>query len=209
MKVFKKKFACWGKDSDPHFQDHKSFWSHKTVEIKVFLNFLACWRKDPDPLCQDSKSFWSHKTVEIKIFLNYFACWWKDPDPDFQDNKSFWSHKTVFLNCLACWWKDPDPRIFLAWRCFCFETECASLTVTLVVTLRKFLSLLFSIWYFQVNITPDYTLSAFVFYRPETGFTDIVSYFENHYYRKDVKSSHFCFGFNNFFELKRQSQSFS
>ncbi len=27
--------------------------------------------------------------------------------------------------------------------------------MTLVVTLRKFLSLLFSIWYFQVNITPD------------------------------------------------------
>ena len=29
---------------------------------------------------------------------------------------------------------------------FVLTTECASLTVTLVVTLRKFLSLLFSIW---------------------------------------------------------------
>ena len=30
---------------------------------------------------------------------------------------------------------------------FVLTSECASLTVTLVVTLRKFISLLFSIWY--------------------------------------------------------------
>ncbi|XP_023333120.1 UDP-xylose and UDP-N-acetylglucosamine transporter [Eurytemora carolleeae] len=36
---------------------------------------------------------------------------------------------------------------------FVLTTECASLTVTLVVTLRKFLSLLFSIWYFQNPFT--------------------------------------------------------
>merc|ERR1712200_397284 len=35
---------------------------------------------------------------------------------------------------------------------FVLTTECASLTVTLVVTLRKFLSLLFSIWYFSESI---------------------------------------------------------
>ena len=34
---------------------------------------------------------------------------------------------------------------------FILTTECASLTVTLVLTLRKFCSLLFSIWYFQVT----------------------------------------------------------
>eukprot|EP00088_Acartia_fossae_P070784 TRINITY_DN9563_c0_g1_i3.p1 TRINITY_DN9563_c0_g1~~TRINITY_DN9563_c0_g1_i3.p1 ORF type:complete len:334 (-),score=25.67 TRINITY_DN9563_c0_g1_i3:557-1558(-) len=36
---------------------------------------------------------------------------------------------------------------------FVLTTECASLTVTLVVTLRKFLSLLFSIWYFKNPFT--------------------------------------------------------
>lgn len=32
---------------------------------------------------------------------------------------------------------------------FKLTSECTSLTVTLVVTLRKFISLLFSIWYFE------------------------------------------------------------
>lgn len=32
---------------------------------------------------------------------------------------------------------------------FILTTECTSLTVTLIVTLRKFLSLLFSIFYFK------------------------------------------------------------
>jgi len=36
---------------------------------------------------------------------------------------------------------------------FVLTTECASLTVTLVVTLRKFLSLLFSILYFNNPFT--------------------------------------------------------
>lgn len=36
---------------------------------------------------------------------------------------------------------------------FVLTTECASLTVTLVVTLRKFISLLFSIVYFQNPFT--------------------------------------------------------
>merc|ERR1719273_2297372 len=36
---------------------------------------------------------------------------------------------------------------------FILTTECASLTVTLVVTLRKFGSLLFSIWYFNNAFT--------------------------------------------------------
>merc|ERR1711997_1286429 len=36
---------------------------------------------------------------------------------------------------------------------FILTTECASLTVTLVVTLRKFASLLFSIWYFNNPFT--------------------------------------------------------
>jgi len=36
---------------------------------------------------------------------------------------------------------------------FILTTECASLTVTLVLTLRKFCSLLFSIWYFQNSFT--------------------------------------------------------
>jgi len=37
---------------------------------------------------------------------------------------------------------------------FILTTECQSLTVTLVLTLRKFCSLLFSIWYFQNSFTP-------------------------------------------------------
>ncbi|XP_004856368.1 UDP-xylose and UDP-N-acetylglucosamine transporter [Heterocephalus glaber] len=47
---------------------------------------------------------------------------------------------------------------------FILTTECASLTVTLVVTLRKFVSLIFSILYFQNPFTPWHWLGTlFVF----------------------------------------------
>ena len=57
----------------------------------------------------------------------------------------------------------PSMLVYLALNCltqyicisavFILTTECASLTVTLVLTLRKFMSLLFSIWYFQNPFT--------------------------------------------------------
>merc|ERR1712141_314327 len=43
---------------------------------------------------------------------------------------------------------------------FILTTECASLTVTLVVTLRKFGSLLFSIWYFNNPFTTYHWLGT-------------------------------------------------
>merc|ERR1711922_19498 len=43
---------------------------------------------------------------------------------------------------------------------FILTTECASLTVTLVVTLRKFGSLLFSIWYFHNPFTIHHWLGT-------------------------------------------------
>ncbi|XP_006861209.1 PREDICTED: UDP-xylose and UDP-N-acetylglucosamine transporter [Chrysochloris asiatica] len=47
---------------------------------------------------------------------------------------------------------------------FILTTECTSLTVTLMVTLRKFVSLIFSIWYFQNPFTPWHWLGTlFVF----------------------------------------------
>ena len=47
---------------------------------------------------------------------------------------------------------------------FILTTECTSLAVTLVVTLRKFVSLLFSIVYFQNAFTPVHWLgTALVF----------------------------------------------
>jgi len=47
---------------------------------------------------------------------------------------------------------------------FILTTECASLTVTLVITLRKFASLLFSIWYFHNPFTPHHWIgTALVF----------------------------------------------
>jgi len=47
---------------------------------------------------------------------------------------------------------------------FVLTTECTSLTVTLVVTLRKFLSLIFSIFYFQNPFTSSHWMgTVFVF----------------------------------------------
>ncbi|CAG0901453.1 unnamed protein product [Darwinula stevensoni] len=59
-----------------------------------------------------------------------------------------WTHAKVLLGylCLSC--------------VFTLTTECTSLTVTLVVTLRKFLSLVFSILYFSNPFTPAHWAGA-------------------------------------------------
>jgi len=56
---------------------------------------------------------------------------------------------------------------------FVLTTECASLTVTLVVTLRKFLSLLFSIWYFANPFTALHWLGTILVFGGTILFSDI------------------------------------
>jgi len=68
-------------------------------------------------------------------------------------------------------------NIFTQYLCisavFVLTTECASLTVTLVVTLRKFLSLLFSIWYFNNPFTTLHWLGTVLVFGGTLLFSDI------------------------------------
>ena len=59
---------------------------------------------------------------------------------------------------------------------FVLTTECASLTVTLVLTLRKFCSLLFSIWYFQNPFTPLHWVGTGLVFGGIVLFSDIPGY---------------------------------
>ena len=56
---------------------------------------------------------------------------------------------------------------------FTLTSECASLTVTLVVTLRKFLSLLFSIWYFSNPFTAYHWLGTALVFSGTLLFSDV------------------------------------
>ncbi|XP_069551280.1 UDP-xylose and UDP-N-acetylglucosamine transporter [Brachyistius frenatus] len=58
---------------------------------------------------------------------------------------------------------------------FILTTECASLTVTLVVTLRKFLSLIFSILYFQNPFTPWHWAGTAVVFLGTLLYTEVWS----------------------------------
>ncbi|XP_074532876.1 UDP-xylose and UDP-N-acetylglucosamine transporter [Halichoeres trimaculatus] len=58
---------------------------------------------------------------------------------------------------------------------FILTTECASLTVTLVVTLRKFLSLIFSILYFQNPFTAWHWVGTFVVFLGTLLYTEVWS----------------------------------
>ena len=58
---------------------------------------------------------------------------------------------------------------------FVLTTECVSLTVTLVVTLRKFLSLIFSIWYFQNPFTLYHWIGTSLVFGGTLLFSDIPS----------------------------------
>ncbi|XP_065333132.1 UDP-xylose and UDP-N-acetylglucosamine transporter-like [Cloeon dipterum] len=57
---------------------------------------------------------------------------------------------------------------------YVLTTECSSLTVTLVVTLRKFLSLLFSIVYFQNEFTLSHWIGTTLVFAGTAIFTELV-----------------------------------
>lgn len=58
---------------------------------------------------------------------------------------------------------------------FILTTECTSLSVTLVVTLRKFLSLLISIAYFDNPFTPSHWLGTTLIFTGTLLFADVFS----------------------------------
>lgn len=57
---------------------------------------------------------------------------------------------------------------------FVLTTECTSLTVTLVITLRKFLSLLFSIIYFKNPFTAYHWIGTILVFIGTVIFTEVV-----------------------------------
>ncbi|RXG53879.1 UDP-xylose and UDP-N-acetylglucosamine transporter, partial [Armadillidium vulgare] len=58
---------------------------------------------------------------------------------------------------------------------FTLTSECAALTVTLVLTLRKFMSLLFSIFYFSNPFTLYHWMGSFLVFGGTLAFSDIFS----------------------------------
>lgn len=72
-----------------------------------------------------------------------------------------------------------DVRYVCIKAVFILTTECASLTVTLVVTLRKFVSLLFSIWYFQNPFTVYHWLGTTLVFGGTLLFTETFSLVKN------------------------------
>jgi len=76
-------------------------------------------------------------------------------------------------NMLLCLLGNVITQFICISAVFVLTTECASLTVTLVVTLRKFLSLLFSIWYFQNPFTTGHWLGTALVFGGTILFSDI------------------------------------
>lgn len=58
---------------------------------------------------------------------------------------------------------------------FRLTSECTALTVTLVLTLRKFLSLVFSIVYFNNPFTLYHWLGTFLVFTGTLIFTEVIS----------------------------------
>jgi UDP-xylose/UDP-N-acetylglucosamine transporter B4 len=70
---------------------------------------------------------------------------------------------------------------------FILTTECASLTVTLVVTLRKFLSLIVSVWYFQNPFTVWHWVGTAVVFLGTLLYTEVWTSVRAALRRADVK----------------------
>ncbi len=70
---------------------------------------------------------------------------------------------------------------------FVLTTECTSLTVTLVLTLRKFISLIISILYFQNPFTLLHWIGTILVFVGTLMFSNIVKTIKDTYALKDVK----------------------
>ena len=81
-------------------------------------------------------------------------------------------------------WSVPKMWLYIAGNCltqyvcirgvFILTTECPSLVVTLVITLRKFVSLLFSIFYFQNPFTLYHWVATVMVFLGTALFTGIL-----------------------------------
>jgi len=69
----------------------------------------------------------------------------------------------------------PRARYMCIRAVFVLTTECSSLTVTLIVTLRKFLSLLISIAYFNNAFTVTHWLGTALVFAGTLLFADVFS----------------------------------
>ena len=70
---------------------------------------------------------------------------------------------------------------------FVLTTECTSLTVTLVLTLRKFVSLIISILYFQNPFTLLHWIGTILVFVGTLMFSNIVKTIKDTYTLKDIK----------------------
>ncbi|CAB3368640.1 Hypothetical predicted protein [Cloeon dipterum] len=95
-----------------------------------------------------------------------------------------WTHWLLALESpplVVSWLSVPSALIYLLgymltqYVCissvFLLTTECSSLTVTLVLTIRRFLSLVFSILYFNNSFTQLHWLGAFLVFAGTLGFS--------------------------------------
>jgi UDP-xylose/UDP-N-acetylglucosamine transporter B4 len=70
------------------------------------------------------------------------------------------------------------PQYLCISAVFVLTTECPSLTASLVLTFRKFLSLLFSIWFFQNPFTVAHWVGTCMVFCGIILFSDIPGYME-------------------------------
>jgi UDP-xylose/UDP-N-acetylglucosamine transporter B4 len=70
---------------------------------------------------------------------------------------------------------------------FVLTTECTSLTVTLVLTLRKFISLIISIIYFQNPFTMLHWIGTILVFVGTLMFSNVVKTIKDSYALKDTK----------------------
>jgi len=80
------------------------------------------------------------------------------------------------------------PQYLCISAVFVLTSECTSLTASLVLTFRKFLSLLFSIWYFQNPFTLAHWIGTFLVFFGIILFSDIPSYIADRRQSKLKKS---------------------
>jgi UDP-xylose/UDP-N-acetylglucosamine transporter B4 len=72
---------------------------------------------------------------------------------------------------------------------FVLTTECTSLTVTLVLTLRKFTSLIISIIYFKNPFTTSHWIGTFLVFIGTLMFTNLIGLISEKFSAKEKKSN--------------------
>jgi len=178
--------------------DNDSNSSNKDIVQGLIVMTIGLILSSTQGILQERTSIDYGKHPLESLFLHHFLAlptFWALKESIYSSVETY-SNTELFYNQIPIAWVYLTGNLLTQYICirsvFVLTTECPSLTVTLVVTLRKFFSLLVSVIYFKTYWGPFHWMGTFLVFGgtllyAENIMSKVTSYFEKNNNEKKLK----------------------